>query len=387
MYNSYDTDLVNKYNFFSIVDNIENLWSSRDLTLAGRIRIFKSLAISKAVYISTMKNTPSKFISILNEIQQKFIWNKKRPKLKHSIIIGSYEEGGYKDVDIATQFSALKMIWIWRSLDNNYHPWKLIPTKLFGPLGGVTFFHSNLKLADSSLRLVKTLSPFYQELVNLWANISQQNPTAFSEICNQTLWNNSFITTLGKPIFYKDFIDKNMLRIADLLTDSDNFLSWQMTRQEYNLGNKDIMNWLSLIVSVPMSWKAEIRNYFSAIEDTCTPCTHLIPQPKVSLLPDMSVKATYKILIGPLVKAPTSQKSWEKLLCRQDLDWASIYMIPRMVTVESKLRIFKYKVLNNILYLNDRLYKMGIVQTPLCSLCKQEKETGIHLLSQCHVTR
>ena len=62
-------------------------------------------------------------------------------------------------------------------------------------------------------------------------------------------------------------------------------------------------------------------------------------------------------------------------------------MIPQMVTVESKLRIFQYKVLNNILYLNDRLYKMGIVQTPLCSLCKQEKETVIHLLCQCHVTR
>ena len=80
-------------------------------------------------------------------------------------------------MDIATQFSALKMIWIRRLLDNNYHPWKLIPTKLFSPLGSVTFFHSNLKLADSSLRLVKTLSTFYQELANLWANISQQNPT------------------------------------------------------------------------------------------------------------------------------------------------------------------------------------------------------------------
>ena len=58
-----------------------------------------------------------------------------------------------------------------------------------------------------------------------------------------------------------------------------------------------------------------------------------------------------------------------------------------MVTVESKLRIFQYKVLNNILHLNDRLYKIDIVQTPLCSLCKQEKEIVIHLLSQCNVTR
>ena len=30
---------------------------------------------------------------------------------------------------------------------------------------------------------------------------------------------------------------------------------------------------------------------------------------------------------------------------------------------------------------------MGIVQTPLCSPCKQEKETLIHLLCHCHITR
>ena len=188
-----------------------------------------------------------------------------------------------------------------------------------------------MKLADSSLRIVKNLSLFYQELVNLWANISQQNPITFYEICNQTLWNNSFITTLGKPIFYKK--DKNMLRTVDLLTDSGNFLSWQMARQKYNLRNKDMMKWFSLIASVPMSWKVEIRNYFSSIEDTCTSCIPTIPQPKVSPLQDMSVKAAYKILIRPLVKPLTSENSLEKLLCRQDLNWASIYMIARLVTV------------------------------------------------------
>ena len=159
-----------------------------------------------------------------------------------------------------------------------------------------------------------------------------------------------------------------------------------MARQKYNLRNKDIMKCFSLIASVHTSWKVEIRNYFSGTEDTCTSCTPTIPQPKASLLQDMSVKEAYKILIRPLVKAPTSQKSLEKLLCRQDLNGASRYMIPQMVTVESKLRIFQYKVLNNIFYFNDRLYKMGIVQTPLRSLCKQEKEIVIHLLCQCHVT-
>ena len=61
-------------------------------------------------------------------------------------------------------------------------------------------------------------------------------------------------------------------------------------------------------------------------------------------------------------------------------------MIPHMVTIESSLQIFQYKILNNILFLNNRLFKFGQVQSPLCSLCKHENETTKHLFSQCFIT-
>ena len=44
-------------------------------------------------------------------------------------------------------------------------------------------------------------------------------------------------------------------------------------------------------------------------------------------------------------------------------------MLPRIVTIESSLRSFQYEILNNILYLNERLFKFNIVDSPLCSLC------------------
>ena len=121
------------------------------------------------------------------------------------------------------------MIWIRKLIDNNYHLLKLIPKIFCSSFGGVTFFHLNLKLAESTLRFVKTLTPFYQDFVNLWVNIGQQNTTTFSAKCQKTLWINSFVTTLGKPIFYKRFMGKNMLTIANLLTDSGNFFPgrWQ----------------------------------------------------------------------------------------------------------------------------------------------------------------
>ena len=55
-------------------------------------------------------------------------------------------------------------------------------------------------------------------------------------------------------------------------------------------------------------------------------------------------------------------------------------MLPRIVTIESSLRSFQYKILNNILYLNERLFKFNIVDSPLCSLCQGRIGTYIFVV-------
>ena len=97
-------------------------WRYRGLTIAGRIQIFKTLAISEVVYISTMKNPPRQFIEAINEVQQDFVQKKSGSKIKHLSLTGNYEEGGYKDVDISTKLTALKITWIRRLLD----AWQLL---------------------------------------------------------------------------------------------------------------------------------------------------------------------------------------------------------------------------------------------------------------------
>ena len=190
VFNSYDTDLADTHNFFSVIGKIKNclnLWSSRGLSIAGRIQIFKSLALPKAVYILTMKNFPSQLIKILDDIQKDFIWSKLQPKTKRSTLIGNYEEGGYKDVDVATKMNPLNIIWIRRSTDDNFQTGKIILSKLFRPIGGTSFFHKNLKLADSCMRVVETSPTFYQELVQLWVTISQVEPKNIDNILNENL--------------------------------------------------------------------------------------------------------------------------------------------------------------------------------------------------------
>ena len=49
--------------------------------------------------------------------------------------------------------------------------------------------------------------------------------------------------------------------------------------------------------------------------------------------------------------------------------------MPGRVTTDTNLRMFQYKSLNNILYLNEKLFQFKIVSSPLCSFCDSENET------------
>ena len=51
--------------------------------------------------------------------------------------------------------------------------------------------------------------------------------------------------------------------------------------------------------------------------------------------------------------------------------------------MDTNLRIFQYKILNNVLYLNEKLFRFKKVLCPLCFFCQSENETPIHLFHCC----
>ena len=72
---------------------------------------------------------------------------------------------------------------------------------------------------------------------------------------------------------------------------------------------------------------------------------------------------------------------------RYNANWGKIYLLWGVTTIDSSLRSFQYKILNNTLYLNERLSKFNIVDSPLCSLCKQDNKSVIHLFAICSEAR
>ena len=68
------------------------------------------------------------------------------------------------------------------------------------------------------------------------------------------------------------------------------------------------------------------------------------------------------------------------------VEWKKIYSLPFTVTVETKLREFQNKILNDIGYTNDKLFRFKMIESPLCTFCQKEDESLEHLLFHCTIT-
>ena len=68
-----------------------------------------------------------------------------------------------------------------------------------------------------------------------------------------------------------------------------------------------------------------------------------------------------------------------------EVDWAQAHVHARFATSDMYSRMFHFKILHNILYLNKALTHMQLVVSPLCSFCNITDETVEHVFSECSV--
>ena len=80
---------------------------------------------------------------------------------------------------------------------------------------------------------------------------------------------------------------------------------------------------------------------------------------------------------------PTCQGYHEKNFDDYVFNWKLIYRIPRIATFETKIRIFQYKLLNNVLYLNKKLFHFGIISQSKCPFFELYDVTPPHLFYEC----
>ena len=108
---SLNKHLTINLNYVPIVDKIQNilqLWNNRNISLAGKSTIIKTLAASKLVYCLTMLPTPpNSLIDEINGMFYSFISGGGSEKFKRLNLIGPYEKGGFKMLDLESQINQM----------------------------------------------------------------------------------------------------------------------------------------------------------------------------------------------------------------------------------------------------------------------------------------
>ena len=88
------TDLCNEAikilgTYFSYNNQIKEcnfLWRFQNLTLEGRIVVFKSLTVSKIIFQALIAPVPTQVIKALETIQTSFLWDNSNPKIKQKTL-------------------------------------------------------------------------------------------------------------------------------------------------------------------------------------------------------------------------------------------------------------------------------------------------------------
>ena len=115
---------------------------------------------------------------------------------------------------------------------------------------------------------------------------------------------------------------------------------------------------------------------------------HLIKCIILHSLEKLNSKELYLIQVTHDFCKPTSQIYFEKHFKDCILDWKYIYILPCIVTSDPFTHYFQDKVLNNGLYLNEKLFSFDISETSQCSFCNQNKETiEYHCFCHCFVAK
>ena len=80
---------------------------------------------------------------------------------------------------------------------------------------------------------------------------------------------------------------------------------------------------------------------------------------------------------------PLSNIYFENLYSDYNIDWIGIYMLSSLITYNTYMRSFQYKILSDVVFLNKKLHTFGIKPSPLCYFCILYNETPYHVFYEC----
>ena len=371
---------------------IINNWKVRQITIFGRITIAKSLGISQILYNASVLETPKQVIKTINKLLFNFIWKSKIDKVKRNTIIGNFDDGGLKMVDIESQIKALKIMWVKRICDTTNGSWKVTVKYVLHLCGGVPLiFNFNCfpedfdKIAD-----VNNISMFYIEMLKSWFELKEERDTTFFadpiEIKNQIIWGNSLINLKGKPLLFHHWIKSGFIFIGDIW--KEEFLPVRDIRDKLINTNNYIAEIVQIKASIPHAWKTTLRTVNLQqfiVPNTFSNDIFIHMKDQSVELKNIKSKVAYNIFVNKKKCINKKQYYWENYFDSPiNFTWTSIWNFKLKEIAINKYREFNVKFLNNLLPNKVNLLKWNVSQNNVCDTCNTTEDLE-HYIFKCKV--
>jgi len=287
------------------------------------------------------------------------LWSGKKDKIKRSVIVSEYENGGIKMPDIRAQIDALHASVITLLMDDLRGDWKLLP-HLYLNSFGKHFLILNMHFRNKqNCPNMDHIPEYYKHVILSWHKAIGGNmlePETPGEVRGHIIWGSKFIVSTQRrkkttSLFYQKWIDSGIIRIDDLLDNN------------YHVNEKQILNklidkrdWLKelyiLKKAIPQKWLTLLQTSDTSL---------VIENTDITNFSIYTCKYLYKLLITNNIEQPHSTKVWAEQLQKDP----AICKVPWKdrtigITTERKLSNFIFKFLHRILPNNKNLFKWKI---------------------------
>lgn len=374
-------DITVQQNYDNLMDKVQNLiqvWNTRNLTPIGKIAIVNSLLNSQFIYKLQCLPSPSEKLFIrYQKMIREFIWDKKQAKIKYERLVASFSKGGLQLRDLKTVDASLKLSKMQKIIKNECF-WTNFYVSSMGVKNDF-FLTSNMHHRD--VKKWFQLS-FFRDVVYYWAKQSFVKPTLLRHIFQQPIWFNSWIKSNKKWLVNHDMYKAGVKKIIDLIDlDTGNIIEYNEFVKVFGQCT-DFVSFFSIVSSVPQQWKSQIRrNAPDPMQEEPKTWKDQFFVTKIK-----KSKFCYESLREANTVSNYGIRTIWSNECQLDVDdkyIEKLFKKIRRITVNTKLRYFLYRIVTRKLITNIMVTKWNTSISSKCSFCKSTDETISHLLVDC----
>ena len=204
------------------VKNLIKIWQRRFLTPLGKVTVIKTLILPKITHLLiALPNPNSDFLKNINSIFYDYLWNG-RAKIKQTIAIKQYFEGGLKMINLKAFSRALKITWLRRLLQKESKWQFFIKREVIVE----RLFSCGSEYTKTMFQKLKNV--FWKDVLSAFLEFQRQTKVDIdsSNILQMPVFDNECLTIGRESFFFRSWFDKGICYFRDFIDDQGNFYNF-----------------------------------------------------------------------------------------------------------------------------------------------------------------